>query len=33
MWEVCATLSMTEITCLNHVTCMFDKTRSIDSNI
>jgi hypothetical protein len=32
-WEVCAILPMTEITCLNHVTSMFDRTRSNDSNI
>jgi hypothetical protein len=32
-WEVCAMLPMTKTTCLNHVTSMFDKTRSNDSNI
>jgi hypothetical protein len=32
-WEVCAMLPRTEITCLKHDTCMFDKTRLNDSNI
>jgi hypothetical protein len=32
-WEVCAMRPRTEITCLKHEPCMFDKTRSNDSNI